>query len=68
MLFLILGRLVRLALITFHLHGFHEICHMEFYNHACSAATADNMNMVMAAPVPNPEAGTNEGLEYLVGS
>ena len=26
------------------------------------------MNMVMAAPVPNPEAGTNEGLEYLVGS
>ena len=22
------------------------------------------MNMVMAAPVPNPEAGTNEGLEY----
>ena len=64
MLFLILGRLVRLALITFHFHGFHEFCHMEFYNHACSAATADNMNMVMAAPVPNPEAGTNEGLEY----
>ena len=64
MLFLILGRLVRLALITFHFHGFHEFCHMDFYNHACSAATADNMNMVMAAPVPNPEAGTNEGLEY----
>ena len=40
MLFLILGRLVRLALITFHFHGFHEFCHMDFYNHACRCSNS----------------------------
>ena len=31
---------------------------------SCSAAAAAEENMVMVAPVPNPEAGTLEGLEY----
>ena len=56
--------LVGLVIWQFSFHGFSSILFMDSTHHACSAAAATDENMVMAAPVPNPEAGTSEGLEY----
>ena len=64
MLFIVLVGLVFWQ--HFDFHGHCSILYMDFSSYACSAAAAAEENMVMAAPVPNPEAGTLEGLEYLV--
>ena len=56
--------LVGLVLSQFSFHGCCSILFMDLTQHACSAAAATDENMVMAAPVPNPEVGTSEGLEY----
>ena len=57
--------LVGLVLWQFSFPGFYSILFMDLTHHACSAAAATDENMVMAAPVPNPEAGTSEGLSIL---
>ena len=56
--------LVGLVIWQFSFHGFSSILFMDLTHHACGAAAATDETMVMAAPVPNPEAGTSEGLEY----
>ena len=61
MLFFTLVGLV-LQFIRFHV-SFYTM-HMDFHEHACSAETADNANMVVAAPVPIPEAGTHGSFEH----